>query len=87
MRPALRKGPLFYKKHPLFSIFITKHPPFHFLPTGMSINFDTSSFRTTVVASISAGVIKFRESDSHARSTVSSGRKFRAQAAMVALWK
>jgi len=37
MNPALRKGPLFYKKHLPFSTFFNKkHPPsFHFLPTGL----------------------------------------------------
>jgi len=36
MHPALRKGPLFCKKHPPFSTFFYKTPPFHFLPTGLS---------------------------------------------------
>ena len=37
MHPALRKGPLFFTNNtphfPLF--FYKKHPPFHFLPTGL----------------------------------------------------
>ena len=32
MHPALRKGPLFYKK--------TTPPPFHFLPTGLRSTYD-----------------------------------------------
>jgi len=33
MHPALRKGPLF--KKPFSTFFYKKHPPFHFLPTGL----------------------------------------------------
>ena len=29
MHPALRKGPLFYKKHPCFPFFSKEHPLFH----------------------------------------------------------
>ena len=47
MHPALRKGPLF-TKHPPFStfftkttprfpLFLTKTPPFHFLPPGLVV--------------------------------------------------
>ena len=36
MHPTSRKGPLHYRKHPPFSTFFTKkHPPFHFLTTGL----------------------------------------------------
>ena len=37
MHPSMRKGPLFYKKTPLFSTFFLQKtpPPFHFLPTGL----------------------------------------------------
>ena len=39
MHPALRKGPLFYKKTPLiFHFFTKKHfPPFHFLPADLGL--------------------------------------------------
>ena len=36
MHPALKKGPLFTNNAPIFHFF-TKHPPFHFLPTGLSV--------------------------------------------------
>jgi len=39
MHPALRKGPLIYKKHPQFFTFLQKTlPPFHFLPTGLTVH-------------------------------------------------
>ena len=49
MHPALRKGPLFYKKTPIFhfftnlpfSTFLTKNTPlFHFLPTGLYYTYE-----------------------------------------------
>ena len=36
MHPALRKGPLFYKKNTTHFPLFNKTPPFHFLPTGVN---------------------------------------------------
>jgi len=55
MHPALRKGPLFYKKNtppifhffyktpPIFTFFTKTHPQFRFLPTGLADLFNTAT--------------------------------------------
>ena len=57
MHPALRKGPVFYKKHPPIFHFFKKHlnfplfyqkkhpHPFHFLPTGLILGYYTRNTR------------------------------------------
>jgi len=58
MHPALRKGPLFYKKHPHFPLFtnstFTKHPP-HFISClrawhGMMARWSGRLYRTRPLA-------------------------------------